>query len=176
MAFNMNAAIRSAGNRSRMLPDIGQGAAMPPPRSSGLDPSYGPMSGTRPTQAGPPRGFTPPMTGGFTPSGGGPAPMAPTTGSPMQAPRVQPQTFTMHPPGSPADPNQYNYEPQPDGSWRVYPPGVSAPHHTVSASLPRAASTGDYIRLSKAFQMAAPSSGASPQPEQVQSMPAPPSY
>lgn len=74
----------------------------------------------------------------------------------MQAPRVQPQTFTLHPPGAPADPNQYNYEPQPDGSWRVYPPGVSAPPHTASASLPRAASTGDYIRLSNAFRQAAP--------------------
>lgn len=78
----------------------------------------------------------------------------------MQAPRVQASTFTMHPPGAPADPNQYNYEPQPDGSWRVYPPGVSAPAHTASASLPRAASTGDYIRMSNAFRMAAPAAQA----------------
>lgn len=145
MSFNtnapFNAAIRSAGNRSRVLPDIGQGSMSPP---------------------------SIPMVGGMTPSGGSAAPMAPTTGSPMQAPPVQPSTFTMHPPGTPADPNQYNYEPQPDGSWRVYPPGITAPAHTVSASLPRAASTGDYIRLAKAFQMGAP------QPQQsVQSMPAP---
>jgi hypothetical protein len=149
MAFNMNAAMRSAGNRSRMLPDIGQGATPSP--TMGASPST------------PPAGFTPTLTGGMTPSGGGPVQMAPTTTSPMVAPSIQPSTFTMHPPGVPADPHQYNYEPQPDGSWRVYPPGVAAPPHTASASLPRAASTGDYIRLSKAFQMAA-QPPTSPQP------------
>lgn len=168
MGFNangpFNAAIRSAGNRSRMvspLPDIGQGMS-PPPGTAG--PSYSPP----PASPGPPPGL---MSGGaLSPSGGGPMPMAATPTSPMQAPRVQAQTFTMHPPGTPADQNQYNYEPQPDGSWRVYPPGVSAPAHTVSASLPRAASTGDYIRMSRAFTMAAPPPGATPQPQQVQMM------
>lgn len=172
MGFNangpFNALIRSAGSRSRVmpqpLPDIGQGTS-PPPGTAG--PSYArpPASPTQPSGS---------MAGGaLSPSGGSPTPMASTPQSPMQAPRVQAQTFTMHPPGTPADQNQYNYEPQPDGSWRVYPPGVSAPQHTVSASLPRAASTGDYMRMSRAFTMAAPPPGAVPQPQQVQMMPAP---
>jgi hypothetical protein len=70
----------------------------------------------------------------------------------MAAPPVQPSTFTLHPPGVPADLNQYTYEPQPDGAWRVYPPGVSAPPHNAQASLPRAASTADYKRMRDAFQ------------------------
>jgi hypothetical protein len=173
MGFNangpFNAMIRGAGNRSRTvqpLPDIGQGTT-PPPGTAG------PMSSPTPTPA--PSSLLPgPMSGGaLSPSGGSTQPMATGPTSPMQAPRVQAQTFTMHPPGTPADPNQYNYEPQPDGSWRVYPPGVTAPAHTVSASLPRAASTGDYIRMGRAFTMAAPPPGSQPQPQQVQMMPPP---
>lgn len=79
------------------------------------------------------------------------APQAPVMPNPMAAPRVQGSTFTMHPQGTSADPNQYNYEPQPDGSWRVYPPGVNAPPHMLQASLPRAASTGDYMRMARSF-------------------------
>jgi hypothetical protein len=171
MGFNangpFNAAIRSAGNRSRTmspLPDIGQGIAPPTGMMGASPPTVGPST-TPPQQSA--------MAGGLSPSGGAPQPMASAPASPMQAPRVQAQTFTMHPPGTAADPNQYNYEPQPDGSWRVYPPGVSAPQHTVSASLPRAASTGDYIRMSRAFTMGAPAAGAMPQPQQVQMMPPP---
>jgi hypothetical protein len=71
----------------------------------------------------------------------------------MAAPNIgQPQTFTIHPPGTPSDPDQYNYEPQPDGAWRVYPPGVPAPNHMLQASMPRAASTADYKRMAGAFQ------------------------
>lgn len=95
----------------------------------------------------------------------GPGAASPTSSLPMgapsmAAPQVQPSTFTMHPPGTPADPNQYNYEPQPDGAWRVYPPGVNAPPHMAQASLPRAASTADYRRMRQAFQ-----AQQSPQPQ-----------
>lgn len=154
MVFNQM--IRSAGNRSRMLPDIGQGQMQQSPTAN-TPPSPAPS----PPQVG---------TGSLSPAGAMSAPTAPTPLSPMQAPRVQPSTFTMHPPGTPADPHQYNYEPQPDGSWRVYPPGVAAPQHTVSASLPRAASTGDYIRMSNAFRSAAPAGAGGG----VMSAPAPP--
>ena len=143
-----NAQIRAAGNRSRALPDIGQNAGIGPSPQAGGPPS-----------PPPPPAPTPPM-GGF---GGQPLqapaptanPLAPSNQgmlpNPMRAPAVNPQTMTIHPPGTEADANQYNYEPQPDGSWRVYPPGVPAPAHTTSASLPRAASTGDYMRMAKAF-------------------------
>lgn len=128
-----NTMIRSAGNRSRTLPNIGQGTPSPPPSDGVLD-------------AGPPPPAASQMAAPASPS---PMSTAPT---PAAAPVVQPSTFTMHPPGAGADPHQYNYEPQADGSWRVYPPGVNAPAHTYQASLPRAASTGDLIRMSRAFQ------------------------
>lgn len=100
-----------------------------------------------------------------------PAPQAPPPVAPgsmgMAAPRVQPSTFTMHPPGTPADTHQYNYEPQADGSWRVYPPGVDAPGHTFQASLPRAASTGDYMRMSNAFRSMQQQPPAPVQPQQA---------
>lgn len=131
MQPDMNGMMRRAGNRSRALPDIGQLSNTPAVQ-----------------QAAPPP--TPPPT----PTQPGPA-AAPAQQSPMAAPNVQPSTFTLHPPGSPADSTQYNYEPQPDGSWRVYPPGVGAPPHTFQASLPRAASTADYRRMRQAFQQTA---------------------
>lgn len=133
---DFNTAIRSAGNRSRALPDIGQNgpAPLPPPAGFGGQPFQQPAPTANPA--------APPNQGIMT--------------SPMRAPAVNPQTFTIHPPGSDADRNQYNYEPQPDGSWRVYPPGVAAPAHTASASLPRAASTGDYLRMARAFGTANP--------------------
>lgn len=150
---DFNAAIRSAGNRSRALPDIpdiGQNAGIRPAPQAGFPP--------------PPPQPTPPAAGFGGQPFQAPAPTAnpaapPNQGvmtSPMRAPAVNPQTFTIHPPGSDADRNQYNYEPQPDGSWRVYPPGVAAPAHTASASLPRAASTGDYLRMARAFGTANP--------------------
>lgn len=154
MSYNPNAAfnsqIRSAGNRSRTLPDLPnigqgppQGAPAPTANAVGLPPQTPPQ----PPQA-------PPMPPPAPPS----PPMA-QMGSPMQAPPgINPQTFTMSPAGSAADAGHYNYEPQPDGSWRVYPPGVAAPPHTFQASMPRAASTGDYIRMAKSF------SGGPPQP------------
>ena len=164
-----NAQIRSAGNRSRSrLPDIGQGAqvspnetpAIPPPQVFGSQPIQSPTPPTPPPPS--------PMSGGsgglpnfgpgaVPPGAGAPPPNQGMMASPMRAPAIQPSTFTVHPPGSEADPNQYNYEPQPDGSWRVYPPGVGAPAHTASASLPRAASTGDYMRMSRAFGAGNPS-------------------
>ena len=138
MAFNMNMnnAIRKAGKRS-----------------SGLDtPAGGPPPGL------PNIGQTPAVqaadlvlsqTAQAQPQ---PQPMPAAQPTPMAAPPVQPATFTMSPAGQQADPNAYNYEPQPDGSWRVYPPGVQAPGHMLQASMPRAASTGDYRRLRTAFQ------------------------
>jgi hypothetical protein len=173
-----NDAIRRAGNRSRRhwrqqtpfvppgqakrevpfvppgratFPDIGQAGNINAPAEIGASgeaatpaiPAVPGASGEAATPAIPavPASAPPP----------GMVPQAPVP-SPMAAPNVgQGQSLTIHPPGVPADRNQYNYEPQADGSWRVYPPGVSAPQHTLSASLPRAASTGDYRRLSSAF-------------------------
>jgi hypothetical protein len=151
-----NAAIRSAGNRSRALPGIPNIGQNPTPSEQS-----NPIQPTPPPQVQLPSG---PQQFGPGP-GPGTAPQ-----SPMQAPNIQPQTFTLHPPGTPADDTQYNYEPQPDGSWRVYPPGVTAPSHTFQASLPRAASTNDYIRMSRAFQPQA-------QPtQQPSAMPPQPTY
>lgn len=133
MPADFNAAIRSAGNRSRSLPDIGQNGP-PPALGFGGQPVQAPAASANP--------MAPPNQGMMA--------------NPMQAPAVNPSTFTVHPPGTDADQHQYNYEPQPDGSWRVYPPGVTAPAHTASASLPRAASTGDYMRMARAFGTAAP--------------------
>ena len=149
MQPDMNSMMRQAGNRSRSLPNIGQTPAVQAANlvmGQQTPPQGQPASSPGPMPASPPAmGSTPPI------SGSAPSP------SPMAAPPIQQQTFTMHPPGSAADPNSYNYEPQPDGSWRVYPPGVSAPNHTVQASMPRAASTADYRRMSAAMrQMAAP--------------------
>lgn len=138
MSLDMNSMMRRAGNRSRTLPDIGQTPAVQAASAvMGQPPMPAPAVPAYPQQQ--------------------PAPSVPQQGlSPMAAPPVQQSTFTLHPPGEPADPNQYNYEPQADGSWRVYPPGVAAPQHTASASLPRAASTADYRRLNAAFQQGAP--------------------
>jgi len=159
MGFNangpFNAQIRQAGARSRaLIPNIGQDT---PPAST--TPASTPMPAPQMPQG-------PSMVPGYPGQPPTQNPQAPAP--PMQAPAIQPQTFTIHPPGAPADPNQYNYEPQPDGSWRVYPPGVMAPSHTANASLPRAASTGDYIRMSRAF-----SQGQRPQPNPMGPQPAP---
>jgi hypothetical protein len=148
MGFNangpFNAQIRSAGNRSRAIPNIGQTPVGPAPMPQQAPPMQpAPLPQMTPPQA--------PQMGAPTPPQPGPGQMAPGMPNPMAAPRVQGSTFTMHPPGTAADPNQYNYEPQPDGSWRVYPPGVTSPQHMLQASLPRAASTGDYMRMSQAF-------------------------
>jgi hypothetical protein len=143
----MNSMIRQAGNRSRALPNIGQTPAVQVANAI-MGQSSAPMP--------PPMGSTPPP--GMPPQGGA-APAMPVPGaapaSPMAAPQIQPSTFTLHPPGSPSDPSNYNYEPQADGSWRVYPPGVGAPPHTFQASLPRAASTADYRRMRQAFEQTA---------------------
>lgn len=135
----MNDMMRRAGNRSRALPNIGQTPAVQAANAvMGQMPAQGGAAPLMPIPAA------------------APAPQAAPV-SPMAAPKIQPSTFTLHPPGSPADPSHYNYEPQGDGSWRVYPPGVNAPPHTFQASLPRAASTADYQRMRQAFQQAAPS-------------------
>jgi len=189
MSFNtnapFNARIRAAGNRSRMLPglpDIGQNAPLPQPASPtsntpGFTPP-GPQASALPPQPpgatanagpalpplGPPAGQAP----GYPMGTPGPAPA--NMASPMRAPtNINPQTFTVSPAGSAADSGQYNYEPQPDGSWRVYPPGVAAPPHTIQASMPRAASTADYIRMSQAFSAGPPQpSGQAQYPQPMQ--------
>jgi hypothetical protein len=147
MTFNMNDAMRRAGSRSRgtytpptagQMPNIGQTPAVQAANQ---------VLGTSPGMG------VPTPTLGTTGTPAAPAALPPAgASSPMAAPSVQPSTFTLHPPGIPADPNQYTYEPQPDGAWRVYPPGVSAPPHNAQASLPRAASTADYKRMRDAFQ------------------------
>lgn len=72
-------------------------------------------------------------------------------GSPgMTPPARQPDTapgFTIHPPGVPSNHAEYNYEPQPDGSWKTYPPGVQAPPTAYQASMPRAATNADMMRM-----------------------------
>lgn len=173
MSYNpnagMNSLLRRAGNRSRMappgqLPDIGQMAA-PPEQSQQGPPGFTPPPGFSPQATLPPQasqraqsvlGQTPAVqalnAGMGQMPGMQPQPMPQPAASPMAAPAVQPNTLMLHPPGVPADPNQYNYEPQPNGAWLVYPPGVSNPAHTTSASLPRAASTADYRRMREAFQ------------------------
>jgi hypothetical protein len=141
VSFSMNDAMRRAGSRSRgmytpptagQLPNIGQTPAVQAANQ---------VLGQSPAPT--PAPITSSTVGAST---------AALNPSPMAAPSVQPSTFTLHPPGIPADPNQYTYEPQPDGAWRVYPPGVSAPPHNAQASLPRAASTADYKRMRDAFQ------------------------
>jgi hypothetical protein len=134
MQPDMNSAMRSAGNRSRRLPNIGQTPAV--------------QAATAAMTAG----VIPPMQNPQMPTQGLAPQQAPGQ-NPYAAPQqAAPMTMVMHPPGTPADPNQYNYEPQPDGAWRVYPPGVAAPPHQPQASLPRAASTADYRRMRQAFQ------------------------
>jgi hypothetical protein len=163
MAFDMNAMMRRAGNRSRSLPNIGQGT---PPPGAGQAPGPA-MPGAGNPQANPLSNAPATMvanaaTGGRPPAQQMQPPPQPQVQAPgpaqpgMAAPAVQPSTFTLHPPGTPPDPNQYNYEPQPDGAWRVYPPGIPAPPHALQASLPRAASTADYRRMRQAFESMAP--------------------
>lgn len=147
MSYNpgMNDLMRRAGNRSRAitpsaLPNIGQTPAV---QAANIVQAQrtAPAAGNAPAPAA--LAVASPMN---------PSPMmGATQGSPMAAPPVQQTTMTIHPPGSPADPNHYNYEPQPDGAWRVYPPGVPSPSHIMQASLPRAASTADYKRMREAF-------------------------
>lgn len=125
----MNSAIRRQGNRSRMmLPDIGQGQMDQAASTAG---NPGPAPSTASASA--PQSSSP-----TTPTGSG----------------VQPNPFDLHPPGTPANPSYYNYEPQPGGAWTVYPPGVPAPDGSYTTSMPRAASTADYARMSRALGQA----------------------
>ena len=136
---DMNAMMRSAGGRSRSLPNIGQTPAV---QAADMVMAQG---ATQAMQApGMPTSGLAPVPQPQMPQGAQAPGAAPAGAAPM--------TMVMHPPGTPADPNQYNYEPEPDGAWRVYPPGVNAPPHMPQASLPRAASTADYRRMRQAFQ------------------------
>jgi hypothetical protein len=129
----MNQAIRSRGNRARsvvynaLLPDIGQNsdtASSAPSTSASLAPAA-----TSPGQA-----------------------MAEGTQTAAQiAAGATHNPFDIHPPGQPANPGHYNYEPRGDGAWIVYPPGVQAPDGSFTTSMPRAASTADYTRMSGAL-------------------------
>lgn len=141
MAFNMNDQIRRRGNRSRALP----GGFTPPQTlpNIGQTPAVQAANVVLGAQAAAATQSTAPAA---------PTPAPAPAPSPYAAPPVQPTTAVMSPPGTPADPNMYNYEPEADGAWRVYPPGVPAPPHMAQASLPRAASTADYRRMRDAFQ------------------------
>jgi hypothetical protein len=55
--------------------------------------------------------------------------------------------FTIHPPGVATGAQEYNYEPQTDGSWKTYPPGVQAPLIGWQTSMPRAATNSDMMRM-----------------------------
>jgi hypothetical protein len=158
----MNQAIRAMGNRSRALPDvpdIGQGRPISARESLGSGRPPGPadspsasraiQNATRIPQAQQPNPVPRTMPGN--------APNQPPgqVGRPMPpglANRPVPNPFQVETPGQPAPPDHYNYEPAPDGSWRVYPPGLPAPSHVYTASMPRAASTADYGRMRAALQ------------------------
>lgn len=143
----MNQAIRAMGNRSRALPDIpdiGQGRDVGSPSAS---PSF--QDSTRVPQAQQPNPVPRTMPGN--------APNQPPglVGRPMppgQVNRPVPNPFQVETPGQAAHPGHYNYAPQPDGTWTVYPPGLQAPPHVFTASMPRAASTADYGRMRQALQ------------------------
>lgn len=143
MGPDMNASIRRAGNRTRttQLPNIGQA------------PIVQAATAVQAMQGAGATGAAQQM----------PNAMQQPSVNPYAAPNVQAATATFHPPGEPADPMHYNYEPQPDGAWRVYPPGVQAPPHLQQASLPRAASTADYRRMQQAFQQPQMQPNANPQ-------------
>lgn len=154
MSYNpnqpMNDMLRRAGNRSRAIPNT----QMPLP-NIGQTPAVQAANLVGTTQAAQAAQAQMAQQTNQQAYGGAPqpaAPQAPQSPTGMVAPNVQPSAFTMSPAGSPADPNHYNYEPQDDGAWRVYPPGVPAPSHLSQASLPRAASTADYRRMRQAFQ------------------------
>lgn len=129
MSMDMNDPIRRYGNRSRTLPNIGQNPGIRP-------------QGTPPPIGQPPQmpGLNPQATPGMAPS----APATPGMGRPENPIQV-------HPPGQPAPVDHYNYEPQPNGAWTVYPPGVVAPPGNMHISTPRAASTNDYARIRNAM-------------------------
>ncbi len=55
--------------------------------------------------------------------------------------------FTIHPPGVPSSMNEFNYEPQSNGGWQMYPPGVQAPTGAFQASMPQAATGSDLMRM-----------------------------
>lgn len=145
MSMDMNDMMRRAGNRSRALPDIGQGGA--PPRPPMSPPQMPMATGLPPTQGTPQPAMMPQMQ-----PAPAPAPQ-PAQNDPLAAPGsgnlgVNPQNpLGVHPPGTAAPVDQYNYEPQPDGAWKVYPPGVPAPPNNMHVSTPRAASTNDYARM-----------------------------
>lgn len=155
---DMNSMMRRAGNRSRALPNIGQTPAV---QAANVVMGQAAVQPAMQAMAAP--------AGQATPAPSAPPPQVQPGPMPgMAAPaQVNPMTMTMHPVGVAADPNQYNYEPEPDGAWRVYPPGVPAPPHMAQASLPRAASTGDYRRMREAFQQQAPQAPQAPQPPMV---------
>lgn len=82
-------------------------------------------------------------------------PQIPGINTPQPTAGVSPQAkqptsapgFTIHPPGVPSNSDEYNYEPQPDNSWKVYTPGVAAPPTAYQASMPSAASNSDLMRM-----------------------------
>lgn len=55
--------------------------------------------------------------------------------------------FTIHPPGVPSSTDEFNYEPQPDNSWKMYPPGVAATPNAYQVSMPQAASHAELMRM-----------------------------
>lgn len=155
MSYNPNASlndlIRQRGNRSRSLPGPGSAQTLPNIGQTPAVQAANMVLPQQPTpqpqmQQAPPLQATPQM---FQQT---PPPVSVTVNGPLAAPTPV-QGMTMHGPGQQADANHYNYEPQSDGSWKVYPPGVNAPPGTQQASMPRAASTADYRRMRQAFQM-----------------------
>lgn len=156
MSF-MNGAIRSAGNRSRKLPDIGQedpGREFKEPgwMRKDKDQGRGLALGHQPRLEGPGPGHG--LALGHQALSQTPVVQAANAVvgvASVPEPYPTPQSGQIHPPGQQADPNHYNYEPQPDGAWKVYPPGMLAPPHLTQASLPRAASTADYARMRQAL-------------------------
>jgi hypothetical protein len=91
-----------------------------------------PMSPTAPT-----------LPGTVNPAATGALGAAPGFGAPRPNRPGRPRLWGVSQPGVPAPIREYQYEPRPDGSFRVYPPGVQAPPGRPQTSMARAAHAGE---------------------------------
>lgn len=162
-------AAQAAQNTPNILPPRQPGQVAPQSPMGQMPQSSQPPQGPPPGQGGmgqSPQGWTPPpglMNPAVSqPPGQGAAPPRPP-GQPMPTPpgqmgpgmpngmpgQVRPPRHTILPPGQTARPEDYAYEPQPDRTWKMYPPGVASPMQGYQAAMPRAASTADLARMAQ---------------------------
>jgi hypothetical protein len=83
-----------------------------------------------------------------------PLPQMPNQMPQQPPPQAQPGVptqprYTIQPPGVAARPEDYAYEPQPDRTWKMYPPGIPSPPHGYQVSMPQAASTRQLAQMSQ---------------------------